>query len=453
LPVRRARITPTAIFWDQHKIPLTVFDLTLDRMYREAGIRTTDVFDQADKSEKITQAGLKKVANTIILKYIAPKKAVAAQTTAPEKNMAAKKTLLMMGDSISPETAKALGDSGLFDIIPTTVSKYQNDENYVEFFKKQEADFVANTAKIKGAKVVIVQSTGKPVSDHVQNLLELIHTAKAHGAAEVTAVIPCAAFSRQDRAFDKRLTSIGADLFAKQLKAAGADNIITFTMHSQAAIQFYKDAFGDKFTNISAADAFISHFKKDPVFKASDLVIGAPDGAEKLHDEGQRRACEMSQALTGTFNKEAMFRISKVHTAANETKITHFDGDVAGKDCVIVDDMVDGGTTMLNAAKMLKANGAKSVTCCFTHAVLSDGAGTLEKLLAAETQGVFAIDKLVMTDSIPESAEKIAEFAKKFPALARKIEVIYLGEAIAAAISKNNVPANANKPQRCRKLG
>lgn len=448
---------PDRALLEQHGIPLTVFDLTLDRMHREAGIRTGEVIDLASKSTEMSLGGLKTIANDIILKYISSKKEVVASAKAAGKIMAEKKPLLLLGNSISPETARTLGDSGLFDIVPTTVSKYQSGENYVEFFKKQEADFTANAARIKGAKVVIVQSTGTPVGDHVQDLLELIHTAKFHGAAEVTAVIPFAAFSRQDRAFDKRLSSVGADLFARQLKAAGADRVITFTMHSQAAIQFYKNVFGNNFANISAADSFAAHFRKSPAFRSSDFIVGAPDGAEKLHDEGQGRARDFSKTLTGAFNEKSLFRISKVHTSANETKITHFDGDVAGRECIVIDDMVDGGTTMVNAAKILKEKGAKSVTCAFTHAVLTQGAGTLEKLLTADTGGAFDIDRLVMTDSIPESAEKIAEFAKKFPALAQKIEVIFLGDSIVSAIGgiapAARQPANKNKPCRGRKHG
>lgn len=332
-----------------------------------------------------------------------------------------------------------------------SIGKFQSDEPFVELFYDQQADFSANAKKISGAKVVVVQSTAEPVAEHVLHLLEMVHTLKRYGATEVMAVVPFAAFSRQDRPFGQRFASVAADLFARQLKAAGADKVISFTMHSQGAIKFYEQAFGSGFTALSATDVFGGYLKNKFFLNSSDLVVGAPDGAEKPGDEGQKRAKDLSMFLTGTFNAKAMFRISKVHTATSETKITSFDGDVADKDCVIVDDMVDGGSTMINAAKLLKAKGARSVTCCFTHAILTKGIATaLEKIMTAQESGVHAIDNLVMTDAIPEAADKIEDFARQYPALAKKITVIPLGHAILAEVKRQMavVPANENAPAK-----
>ena len=216
----------------------------------------------------------------------------------------------------------------------------------------------------------------------------MAHSLKRYGAKEVTAVLPFAAFARQDREFKNRFTSVAAEFFPRQLKAAGVDKVITVTPHSQAAMQFYKDEFGANFTALSTTELFAQDIKKR-FGDITSVAIGAPDGADKPLDEGQIRAKELVKAVfDGTVDDvdSKRFKISKVHTGVSDTKITHFDGDVAGKDCVIVDDMIDGGSTMINAASILKAKGAKSVTAYATHGILSGSA--LEKILSSKPDGM-----------------------------------------------------------------
>jgi ribose-phosphate pyrophosphokinase len=439
---RQARANnPDKHLLEAHQVPLTVLDLALERLRLEVGIPTADVIDFAQKSGEVTEKLLTKAASDLVKTMHSRAK--------HEKNLPPK-PLLVIGNSVSPETAAYLKEDILFETIGASIGKFQSDEPFTELFYGENADFEVNAEKVKGAKAFVVQSTAEPVSDNVQHLLEIIHTLKSCGAAEVTAVIPFTAFSRQDRSFKNRFTSVAADLFAKQLKAAGADKVISFTTHSQAAIQFYKDAFGSDFTNLATTDVFASYLKNKFYFTSSQIISGAPDGAEKLQDEGQKRAKELTTALVGRFNEQSMFRISKIHTAASDSKITSFSGDVADKNCVIIDDMVDGGSTMLNAAKMLKENGAKSVTCCFTHAILTKGNGTaLEKLMTAKDGASYFIDTLVMTDSIPEAAEKVKEFSKQYPDLAKKINIIPLGATILAEIKRQltAAPIPAAKPE------
>lgn len=430
---------PDAKLLEKYHVPLTTLDLTLQRLRLEAGISTAEIIRTAREHGDVTVHTLAEAAYEHINRLHAH----------PQPAPRAKKTLLVLGDSVSPETADYLRKNAYFDTAGASIGKFQSGEPFTEIFYGDEAHFAANAEKIKGAKVVVVQSTGEPVGDHVAHLLEMIHTLKAYGAAEVTAVVPFAAFSRQDRAFEGRFTSIAADLFARELKAAGADKVMSFTMHSEAAIAFYKKVFGENFSSLSATDIFAAYLKGKFPLTSSQIVAGAPDGAEKAGDQGQKRAHELADALNDNFNK-AVFEISKTHVAASETKITSFKGDVAGKDCVIIDDMVDGGSTMLNAAKMLKAHGAKSVTCCFTHPVLTAGSGSaLEKLMTAKEGAAFAIDNLVMTDSIPEAAAKVAAFAQQYPQLASKIDIIPLGPAILAAVKgQTPMPDVQPAPQR-----
>lgn len=422
-----------------HHVPLTVLDLAFDRLHREAGIATAEVIAAAKKSGDITLSGLAKAATDVVKK---------ARNTKVKKTgkPAVQKPLLLIGNSVSPETAAVLKQDALFDVASASIGKFQSGEPFVELFYGEKGGFEANAEKIKGAKVFVVQSTAEPVGDNVQYLLEMVHTLKLYGAAEVTAVVPFLAFSRQDRPFQNRFTSVAADLMAKQLKAAGADKVVSFTMHSQAAIQQYKNVFDDQFTALSTTDIFAGYLKNKFCLTSAQVVSGAPDGAEKPQDEGQKRAQELAIALTGNFNEKSLFKISKVHTAESQTKITGFEGDVAGKDCIIIDDMIDGGGTMLNAARILKEHGAKSVTCCITHPILTKGGGTaLEKLMTAQDDTLsYIIDSLVMTDAIPEAADKVTVFAKQYPALAKKIEVIALGPAILAEIKKQLTVAPAH---------
>ena len=126
-----------------------------------------------------------------------------------------------------------------------------------------------------------------------------------------------------------------------------------------------------------------------------------------------------------------MFKISKVHTAASETKVTAFSGDVTGKTAVVVDDMVDGGSTLINAARVLKANGAKEVICCVTHGVLTAAGGTpaLVKLLGAQDdRGVPLVARFVVTDSVPDVAAKVAALA---PELRARVDVVPLAPYLA----------------------
>jgi len=349
------------------------------------------------------------------------------------------KPILLVGNNTAPETRKALEDSGLFDIIPASIGKFVSGEPFTELHKGGEAVFAQNLARLKDARVYVLQSTSEPVADSFQHLLLMAHTLKYYGAADVTAICPFAAGMRQDRAFKDRFTSVAAVLFAQQMKAAGIDGVITMTPHSKGAIAEYTKVFGSRFVPLATTQMFAEDIKRRFGSDPEQLCIGAPDGADKATDEGQTRARELAKAIFGKHDDDCMFRISKSHTGVNNTKITSFDGDVAGKDCVIIDDMIDGGSTMNNAAAMLKAQGAKSVTCYATHGVLTGNA--LEKLLEAKYDGMHnAIDKIVIADTIPGAAEKLAALLAQQPKLAGRVEILSVGDMAARQVSKELTP-------------
>jgi len=341
------------------------------------------------------------------------------------------KPLIFMLPSAPIGMAAAAQTAGI-DTVPASIGLFASGEPFVEIFPKSGENFDKNAAALKGREVIVVQSGGEPVGETTSHLLMAVHTLKAHGAARVTAVMPFAPYMRQDRSFDKRFVSLGASFFASQLKAAGADAAVTLTPHSQAGIKAYKDVFGDGFIAVQTTDIFAdyirSRFSSDP----AQIAIGAPDGADKAADEGQSRARALADSVFGGHDGDKLFLIAKAHTGINDTKITAFTGDVAGKHCVIVDDMIDGGSTIINAASLLKARGAASVTACASHGILSGNA--LEKILSARPDGQhFAIDKLALSDSLPSATRKAAELAQKNPALAARIDILRTGESLLAA--------------------
>jgi ribose-phosphate pyrophosphokinase len=340
-----------------------------------------------------------------------------------------KKPFLIAGPSASPQTLAVLAHE--FQIMNTSINKFKSDEHYTELFHKQEKNCAENAQLLQGANVYILQSTGNPVGDNMQYLLLTAHTLKYYDAATVTAICPYMSYSRQDRPFDDRFTSVAAEFAAAQMRHAGIDRMVSLSFHSQAAIKFYEKQFKGGFVTLNPSTLFAQHIAARFGADAAVVSIGAPDGANKTHDEGQRRARELATALFGNTARENQFFISKEHTGVDETAITGFEGNVAGKHCIVVDDMSDGGGTMINAAKLLKEKGAITVSCYATHGVLT-GNG-LEKLASHP-----AVDHFVVTNSIPEALAKISALPQ---ALKEKVDCLDVGTLLLDALKSFNTPA------------
>jgi ribose-phosphate pyrophosphokinase len=421
------RDNPDGVKLDAAGLPLTMLDLTLARLWTEAGIKTATLLAAAAKNGPVTFASLTQTIRDNMHK---------AQT---------KKPLLVLGNSLSSAIRDTLSQSDDFDLIPAKISVYQSGEPYV--------GFQTDVKKIKDAEIFVVQSTAAPVAENVQHLLEMVHTLKFYGAAKVKVVMPFAAFGRQDRGSEHHLNSVAVDLFARQLKAAGTDDVITLSLHSDAARGYFRQAFGDHFQNLSLADFFAGYFKSQPCFDAKNICVGAPDGAGKPNDEGQARARRLAKAISPDFNDAAMFFIGKEHVAASETKVVSFKGDVAGKDCIVIDDMADGGSTLINAARILKERGAKTVTCCITHGILTPAQhqSALERLLLEKKNGVPLIDKLVLTDTVPEAVAKSVHFTEHMShnenwRVADHVTVLSVGEVLLKSMQSEKSESPALQP-------
>lgn len=265
--------------------------------------------------------------------------------------------------------------------------------------------FVRIDRNARGRDVFIIQPTISP-SDNIMELLLLIDAAKRASAARVTAVIPYFGYSRQDRK-DQPRVAIGAKLAANLVVTAGADRVLGVDFH-QHQIQGFFDIPVD---HLYAAPVLTQYFVEKGL---DDLVVVAPDvGSAKMARGFARR-------LGGTFAI-----IDKRRPAPNQSEILSVVGDVAGRNCLIADDMVDTAGTMASAVHALKDRGAAAVYACATHAILSGDAR--KKLEAAP------LEELVVTNTIQIPEERRISRLTVLsvgPLLANAIRYIHLNESV-----------------------
>ena len=233
---------------------------------------------------------------------------------------------------------------------------------------------------VRGRDVFIIQSTCDPVNNNLMELLILIDALKRASAGRVNAVIPYYGYARQDRKAKAR-DPITAKLVANLISAAGADRVVTMDLHA-AQIQGYFDIPVD---HLLGMPVLVKYFKK--THQMEDLVIVSPDLGSVTRTRTMAQALEAPIAI-----------IDKRRQKANESEIMHVIGDIEGKNCILVDDMIDTAGTITNAANKLKELGAKNVCACATHGVLSGKA--IERIEKS------AISEMVLLNTIPIAKEK-----------------------------------------------
>ncbi len=231
---------------------------------------------------------------------------------------------------------------------------------------------------VRGRDVFLIQPTSPPANQHLMELLIMIDAVKRASARRITAVIPYFAYARQDRKVAPRVP-ISAKLVADLLTTAGADRILTMDLHV-GQIQGFFDIPVD---NLYGSPVMIPYIHEN---FANDIVIVSPDAG------GVARARAYAKRLGATLGL-----IDKRRDAPGKAKAMHLIGDVLGKDVVIMDDIVDTGGTLTQAAQVILGNGALSVNACCTHAVLS---GPAVSRIAESS-----LKRLVVTDTIRLSDE------------------------------------------------
>lgn len=295
-----------------------------------------------------------------------------------------------------------------YGILPADIDAFKSKERFCELYPKQQHLFVQNKAEIENSHVHIVMSMSDDPSVFFYDAINTLETVKRYNPLDIHLIMPFAPFARQDRAFENRFCSQMGDTFPKHLKFAGADYISTFDMHSKASEQSYIDHFGAGNVRFLTLAGDISPVVKSLLEPIDEIVATSPDGADKPNDLGQIRAGDFNKRLGSTGETP---KIWKAHEG-NETKVTKFVGDVAGKTVVEYDDIADTGGTLVNAAEVLKENGAEEVMAAFPHAVLSGN--TLSRLTGDEIDGrANPIDFLVASDSITGIYAKRAALSEK----------------------------------------
>ena len=268
--------------------------------------------------------------------------------------------------------------------------------------------FVEIQENVRGADVFVLQSTSFPANDHLMELLIIIDALRRASARRITAAIPYFGYARQDRKPGPR-TPISAKLVANLITRAGADRVMTVDLHA-GQIQGFFDIPTD---NLYASPVMVRDIKER--FDLATLTVVSPDVGGVVRARGLAKRIDAPLAI-----------IDKRRERAGESEVMNVIGDVEGQTCIMVDDIVDSGGTLVNAAEALHRQGATDVFAYISHGVLSGGA--VARITASK------LKELVITDSIqPTEAVRVG----------RNIRVLsiatLMGEAIGRTASEESV--------------
>ncbi|ASW07172.1 MULTISPECIES: ribose-phosphate pyrophosphokinase [Rhizobium] len=272
----------------------------------------------------------------------------------------------------------------------------------VRRFADQEI-FVEIQENVRGEDVFLVQPTSFPTNDHLMELLIMIDAMRRSSARRITAVIPYFGYARQDRRASGR-TPISAKLVANLITEAGADRVLTLDLHA-GQIQGFFDIPTD---NLYAVPILTRDIKAN--YDIGNVMVVSPDVGGVVRARALAKRLDCLLAI-----------VDKRRDRPGESEVMNIIGEVAGKDCILIDDIVDSGGTLCNAAEALLAQGAASVTAYITHGVLSGGAVTR----VANSK----LKELVITDSIQPTTAVLS---------APNIRVITTATLIGEAINRTS---------------
>ena len=311
----------------------------------------------------------------------------------PKRNGAIR---LVAGNS-NPRLAEAIASYLETPLSRAVVRRFADMEVFVEILEN-----------VRGADVFVLQSTSYPANDHLMELLIIIDALRRASARRITAVIPYFGYARQDRKPGPR-TPISAKLVANLITRAGADRVMTLDLHA-GQIQGFFDIPTD---NLYASPIMVRDIREK--LDLAKLAVVSPDVGGVLRARGLAKRINAPLAI-----------IDKRRERAGESEVMNVIGDVAGMTCILVDDIVDSGGTIVNAADALLGQGAEKVYAYGSHGVLSGGA--VARITASN------LEELVITDSIqPSEAVRVA----------RNIRVLsiatLIGEAIGRTASEESV--------------
>ena len=275
-------------------------------------------------------------------------------------------------------------------LVNSSIRKFSDGEIYIEI-----------NENIRGNSIFIIQSVSSPANDKLMELLLCIDALKRSAAKNITAVIPYFGYARQDRKVVPR-TSISAKLVSNLITNSGADRVVTLDLHS-GQIQGFFDIPVD---NLFATPIFARHIKRK--IKTKNMICVAPDVG------GTARARALGKMLN-----VGLAIVDKRRPAPGKSVVMNVIGNVKDKTCIIVDDIIDSGGTIVNAAKILKQRGARDVHVYVSHGVLSGDA--VEKIRKSQ------IKNLVITDTI-DNSQKVKK--------AKNIEILTISNLVGEAIKR-----------------
>ena len=296
----------------------------------------------------------------------------------------------VLAGTSNSQLCKSIARQLKLKLVNSNIKRFNDGEVYVEI-----------NENIRGNSIFVIQSTSNPANDNLMELLICIDALRRSSAKNITAVIPYFGYARQDRKVVPR-TSISAKLVSNLITKAGADRVVTVDLHA-GQIQGFFDIPVD---NLFATPIFARHVKKN--IKSKNIICVAPDVG------GTERARALSKILN-----VGLAIVDKRRPKPGHSKVMNVIGNVKDKTCIIVDDIIDSGGTIINAAKALKDRGAKEVYVYITHGVLSGEA--VDKIKKS------VIKKLVITDTI-DNLDK----TKK----AKNIEVLPISSLMGEAIKR-----------------
>ena len=282
--------------------------------------------------------------------------------------------VVLFGGNSHPHLSKKISNYLDIPVGKAVVQQFSDGESRVELHEN-----------VRGRDVFIVQSTSYPANHHIMEALVIVDACRRASAQNITLLTPYFGYARQDRKTASR-TPISAKLVAELFEAAGIDRLLALELHNSAIQGFFNVPVDHLFSK----SVFYQYIKTH--MPTQDLLVISPDAG------GVERSRAMAKKL-----KTGLAIIDKRRDKPNESEVLHIIGDIKGKHCLIIDDMVDTGGSLVKAAQALIENGAKSASAAITHPVLSGSAVSL----IAESP----LSQLVVTDSIPLS-QKAQQCAK-----------------------------------------
>jgi len=302
----------------------------------------------------------------------------------------AKGDMMVFTGTANPKLAKKVAKHLGLELGRATVDRFSDGEVMVELLDN-----------VRGKDVFVLQSTCAPTNDSLMEIMVMVDALRRASAGRITAAIPYFGYARQDRRPRSARVAITAKVVANMLTSVGVNRLLTMDLHSDQIQGFFEIPVD----NIYASPVLLADLKK---LKYKDVVVVSPDVGGVVRARALAKQMGADLAI-----------IDKRRPKPNVAKVMNIIGDVTGRTCVIMDDMVDTANTLCEAAAALKAKGAVKVVAYCTHPVLSGPA--IERVSAS------ALDELVVTDTIPLSEEA---------AKCKKVRQLTVGELMAETIRR-----------------